>query len=97
MNLGFLTVVALLAVAPPAIKPQISISAPTTKASTTKAVTVADALAAAPAPIDTARFDGDVVVRVLIRSAQDLLLVNQLSDDMWSHHIGVGGEADFRM
>ena len=97
MNLGFLMVVALLAVAPPAIKPQISISAPTTKASTTKAVTVADALAAAPAPIDTARFDGDVVVRVLIRSAQDLLLVNQLSDDMWSHHIGVGGEADFRM
>ena len=72
MNLCFLVVVALLAVAPPAIKPQISISAPTTNASATKAVTVADALAAAPAvaPIDTVRFDGDVVVRVLIRTAE---------------------------
>ncbi|MCE9620415.1 MAG: hypothetical protein K8R92_11000 [Planctomycetes bacterium] len=44
-----------------------------------------------------ARFDGDVVARVLIRSPQDLLLVNRLSDDMWSHAAGVGGEADFRL
>ncbi|MCE9620668.1 MAG: M14 family metallocarboxypeptidase [Planctomycetes bacterium] len=47
--------------------------------------------------LEMARFDGDVVARVLIRSAPDLVLVNQLSNDMWSHGVDVGGEADFRL
>jgi murein tripeptide amidase MpaA len=44
-----------------------------------------------------ARFDGDVVARVQIRTPQDLMLVTQLSGDMWSHAAGVGSEADFRL
>jgi murein tripeptide amidase MpaA len=111
MNISLLTVVVLLAVAPPSAKLQTTKSAstsnvvvdnvPTVSAPTegVSNVTVADVLAAAPAvvPTDTVRFDGDVVARVSIRSAQDLMLVNQLSDDMWSHHVGIGGDADFRM
>jgi hypothetical protein len=111
MNISLLAVVVLLAVAPPSAKLQTTKSAstsnvvvdnvPTVSAPTegVSNVTVADVLAAAPAvvPTDTVRFDGDVVARVSIRSAQDLMLVNQLSDDMWSHHVGIGGDADFRM
>ena len=101
MNISFLTVVVLLALAPPSAKPQTSISAPASQAVVLQE-TVDKVLAAAPAvlpidPNDMVRFDGDVVVRVSIRSAQDLMLVNQLSDDMWSHHVGIGGDADFRM
>ena len=102
MNISLLTVVVLLAIAPPTARSSTSVAAPGAKVTATQTVTVADALAAAPvaAPIDPndmVRFDGDVVVRVSIRSAQDLMLVNQLSDDMWSHHVGIGGDADFRM
>jgi len=101
MNISFLTVVVLLALTPPSAKPQASTSAPASQAVVLQE-TVDKVLAAAPAallidPNDMVRFDGDVVVRVSIRSAQDLMLVNQLSDDMWSHHVGIGGDADFRM
>ena len=101
MNISFLTVVVLLALAPPSAKPQTSASAPASQAVVVQE-TVDKVVAAAPValpidPIEMARFDGDVVVRVSIRSAQDLMLVNQLSDDMWSHHVGIGGDADFRM
>ncbi len=106
MNISVFAVVGLLAIAPVSAKPQPTKSASASNVPTVPAptvgvsnVTAADVLAAAPAvvPTDTVRFDGDVVVRVSIRSAQDLMLVNQLSDDMWSHHVGVGGDADFRM
>ena len=101
MNICFLTVVVLLALAPPSAKPQASNSAPASQAVVVQE-TVDKVFASAPAalpidPNDMVRFDGDVVVRVSIRSAQDLMLVNQLSDDMWSHHVGIGGDADFRM
>ena len=98
MNISFLTVIVLLGLAPPAVIIDSPLAAPVT----TKGVAVPAAFAAAPAaaPLDLndmVRFDGDVVARVSIRSAQDLMLVNQLSDDMWSHHVGIGGDADFRM
>ena len=101
MNISFITVVVLMALAPPSAKPQASNSAPASQAVVVQE-TVDKVFASAPAalpidPNDMVRFDGDVVVRVSIRSAQDLMLVNQLSDDMWSHHVGVGGDADFRM
>ena len=101
MNISFLTVVTLLALTAPSAKPQASTSAPASQAVVLQE-TVDKVLASAPAalpiePNDMTRFDGDVVVRVSIRSAQDLMLVNQLSDDMWSHHVGIGGDADFRM
>ena len=101
MNISFITVVVLMALAPPSAKPQTSTSAPASQAVVVQE-TVDKVFASAPAalpidPNDMVRFDGDVVVRVSIRSAQDLMLVNQLSDDMWSHHVGIGGDADFRM
>ena len=101
MNISFITVVVLMALAPPSAKPQASNSAPASQAVVVQE-TVDKVFASAPAalpidPNDMVRFDGDVVVRVSIRSAQDLMLVNQLSDDMWSHHVGIGGDADFRM
>lgn len=94
MNISFIAVVVLLAIAPPSAKPQTTKSASTSNVVVDNVPTVS---APAVVPTDTVRFDGDVVVRVSIRSAQDLMLVNQLSDDMWSHHVGVGGDADFRM
>jgi len=106
MNISVFAVVGLLAIAPVSVKPQTTKPASASNLPTVSApivgdsnVTATDVLAAAPAvvPTDTVRFDGDVVVRVSIRSAQDLMLVNQLSDDMWSHHVAVGGDADFRM
>ena len=48
-----------------------------------------------PEPI--VRHDGEVVVRVRVRSAQDLMLISQLSDDAWTHAPGVGGTSDWRL
>ena len=101
MNISFSTVGVLMALAAPSAKLQASTSAPASQAVVLQE-TVYKVLVSAPAalpidPNDMVRFDGDVVVRVSIRSAQDLMLVNQLSDDMWSHHVGIGGDADFRM
>ncbi|MFG0330053.1 MAG: M14 family metallopeptidase [Phycisphaerales bacterium] len=43
------------------------------------------------------RYDGEKVVRVQIRTKADFDLLNELSDDMWSHHAEVGHPADFRV
>jgi hypothetical protein len=50
-----------------------------------------------PEPEPVTRFDGEVVVRVTLRDAQDLMLIGQLSDDPWSHAPGVGADSDWRM
>jgi murein tripeptide amidase MpaA len=43
------------------------------------------------------RFDGDKVVRVQVRSAQDLMTLNSLSDDVWTESVRRGGHADIRV
>jgi murein tripeptide amidase MpaA len=44
-----------------------------------------------------ARFDGEVVVRATLRDARDLMLMNQLSEDPWSHAPGIGAPSDWRV
>ena len=48
-----------------------------------------------PEPIT--RFDGEVVVRATLRTANDLMLMGQLSDDPWTHSPGLGGTSDWRL
>ncbi len=55
------------------------------------------ALEQPPQAEEVVRFDGDVVIRATIRNAQDLMLLNQLSDDPWSHSPGIGGASDWRL
>ena len=70
---------------------------------TTRTTVLALALASAamaeppPTPEPITRFDGDVVVRATLRSANDLMLMGQLSDDAWSHSPGIGGASDWRL
>ncbi|MFM7806976.1 MAG: hypothetical protein ACKPEA_03485, partial [Planctomycetota bacterium] len=56
-----------------------------------------NAPADAAQPDAVTRFDGEVVVRAMLRSAGDLMLMGQLSDDPWSHSVGVGAESDWRL
>ena len=51
----------------------------------------------APQPEPIVRFEGEAVVRVFIRSAQDLMLMTQLSDDAWTHGPAVGATSDWRL
>ena len=44
-----------------------------------------------------ARFDGEVVVRLFIRDAADLMLVGQLSSDAWTHGPEIGAWSDWRL
>jgi murein tripeptide amidase MpaA len=62
-------------------------------------VALASSVYAQPlAPAGTGvRYDGQKVVRATIRSQQDMDTMLSLSPDMWSHHVEVGGEADFQM
>jgi murein tripeptide amidase MpaA len=57
--------------------------------------------AASPAEIADAepvmRYDGHSVVRVTIRTSRDLRTALALTDDVWSHQVGVGGEIDIRV
>ncbi len=43
------------------------------------------------------RYDGQKLIRVRIDSPSTLMLMGQLSPDCWSHHAGLGLEADFRV
>jgi murein tripeptide amidase MpaA len=43
------------------------------------------------------RFDDEVVIRATLRNARDLMLINQLSDDPWSHAPGIGAPSDWRV
>jgi murein tripeptide amidase MpaA len=43
------------------------------------------------------RFDGQVVVRLLVRDGSDMMLVGQLSNDPWTHGPAVGAWSDWRM
>jgi murein tripeptide amidase MpaA len=43
------------------------------------------------------RYDGSKVVRVNVRSARELQTVLALTDDVWSHRVGVGGPVDVRV
>lgn len=43
------------------------------------------------------RFDGDVVVRALLRTPRDLLRMSQLSEDPWTHAPAAGGTSDWRL
>lgn len=43
------------------------------------------------------RYTGEVVIRATLRNAQDLMLINQLSDDPWSHAPGIGALSDWRI
>lgn len=42
-------------------------------------------------------FDDQVVIRATISNARDLILLNQLSDDPWTHSPGIGGTSDWRI
>ena len=44
-----------------------------------------------------ARFDGEVVVRAMLRTPRDLLRMNQLSQDPWTHAPAAGGTSDWRL
>jgi murein tripeptide amidase MpaA len=55
----------------------------------------AGAALAGPEPV--MRYDGHSVVRVNIRTARDLRTALALTDDVWSHQVGVGGEIDIRV
>lgn len=51
---------------------------------------------------DRVRYDGQMLVQVELRSVRDLMLVNQISDDCWSHSAGPAiaggmGTLDYRM
>jgi len=48
-------------------------------------------------PEQPVRFDGHKVVRVYPTSEDELHLIQQLSPDTWSHHLGLGGPVDFRI
>lgn len=43
------------------------------------------------------RHDGDMVVRVTIRTLRDLLTMEAVSEDCWSERTGVGATADYRV
>ncbi|MCC6661200.1 MAG: hypothetical protein IT437_09975 [Phycisphaerales bacterium] len=43
------------------------------------------------------RYDGDLLVRVDIRTAQELKTTLSLTDDVWSEHVGLGGPVDVRV
>ncbi|MFM7808234.1 MAG: M14 family metallopeptidase, partial [Planctomycetota bacterium] len=43
------------------------------------------------------RYDGEMVIRATLRDARDLMLMNQLSDDPWSHAPGIGAPSDWRV
>jgi murein tripeptide amidase MpaA len=43
------------------------------------------------------RYDEEVVIRATLRNARDLMLMNQLSEDPWSHAPGVGAPSDWRL
>ena len=45
----------------------------------------------------SARFEGEVVVRALLRTPRDLLRMQQLSDDPWTHAPAAGGTSDWRL
>ena len=54
------------------------------------------------APLDAevepiTRYDGEAVIRATLRDARDLMLINQLSDDPWSHAPGIGAPSDWRV
>ena len=55
------------------------------------------AMAEPPVVEPFTRFDGEVVVRATLRSAQDLMLMGQLSDDPWTHAPGIGAASDWRL
>ncbi|NBX25959.1 MAG: hypothetical protein EBQ99_07925 [Planctomycetes bacterium] len=46
---------------------------------------------------DPVRFDGQVVVRATLRTPRDLLRMQQLSDDPWTHAPAAGGTSDWRL
>ncbi len=48
-------------------------------------------------PAGGVRMDGHKVVRVDIRSVRDLQTALALTDDVWSHHLGIGGPLDIRV
>ena len=58
---------------------------------------LACAFAQGPETEPVVRFDGEMVVRATLRSAQDLMLMGQLSDDPWSHSPGIGAPSDWRL
>jgi len=43
------------------------------------------------------RYEGEMVIRATLRNARDLMLMNQLSDDPWSHAPGIGAPSDWRV
>ena len=54
-------------------------------------------LADAPQLEPITRYDDEMVIRATLRNAQDLMLMNQLSDDPWSHRPGIGEPSDWRV
>ncbi len=49
-----------------------------------------------PAPVEV-RYDGHRVVRVNVRTARELQTTLALTDDVWSHRVGIGGPVDIRV
>jgi len=43
------------------------------------------------------RYDGQKLVRVFLNSPSTMMLMGQLSPDCWSHHAGLGAEAEYRV
>jgi murein tripeptide amidase MpaA len=43
------------------------------------------------------RYDNHKLIRTLVRTPRDLMLLEQLSPDRWSHNPGVGGWVDYRV
>jgi murein tripeptide amidase MpaA len=50
-----------------------------------------------PAEGEVVRFEGEVVVRAMLRTPRDLLRMQQLSDDPWTHAPAAGGTSDWRL
>jgi hypothetical protein len=46
---------------------------------------------------EAVRYDGHSVLRIDIRSTRELRTILALTDDVWSHRIGVGGPVDVRV
>ncbi|MFM9995879.1 MAG: M14 family zinc carboxypeptidase [Phycisphaerales bacterium] len=50
-----------------------------------------------PAPPGGVRYDGHKVVQVDVRTARELTTTLALTDDVWSHRVGIGGQVDVRV